>query len=169
MSHVRVKVVLCTVVATIIGACGSQASQRKPQPAVTATPLVEPLGVDPEVLQGRLPNGITYYIRKNSRPEKRAELRLVVAVGSTTEDDDQRGLAHVLEHMAFNGTEHYPATSLSDAYLHGGDPREMLSVPQEIESLTPEMLQQAAQKFFNLDHPVRVVLVPAESVSTNKP
>src|SRR6476661_8099502 len=59
---------------------------------------------DPHVIVGTLPNGLRYYIRRNAKPEKRAELRLVVNVGSILEDDDQRGLAHFLEHMAFNGT-----------------------------------------------------------------
>ena len=57
---------------------------------------------------GRLPNGLRYYIRANRQPEKRAELRLVVNAGSVLEDDDQRGLAHFVEHMAFNGTKHFP-------------------------------------------------------------
>ncbi|MDQ8163719.1 MAG: insulinase family protein [Gemmatimonadota bacterium] len=59
---------------------------------------------DPAVRIGTLPNGIRYYIRRNAKPEQRAELRLVVNAGSILEDDDQRGLAHFIEHMAFNGT-----------------------------------------------------------------
>ena len=59
---------------------------------------------DPAVTIGTLDNGLTYYIRKNLKPEKRAELRLVVKAGSVLEDDDQQGLAHFAEHMAFNGT-----------------------------------------------------------------
>ncbi len=63
--------------------------------------------LSPDVLHGRLPNGLTYYIRKNSVPDKHASLRLVVNAGSVLESDDQRGLAHFLEHMAFNGTEKF--------------------------------------------------------------
>src|SRR4051812_15030310 len=72
----------------------------------------DPLPVDPKVTIGTLPNGIRYYIRKNARPEKRAELRLVVNAGSILEDEDQRGLAHFIEHMAFNGTTHYRKNDL---------------------------------------------------------
>ncbi|MBL0937328.1 MAG: insulinase family protein [Gemmatimonadaceae bacterium] len=60
--------------------------------------------MDRAVKVGKLPNGITYYIRRNAKPEKRAELRLVVNAGSILEDEDQLGLAHYVEHMAFNGT-----------------------------------------------------------------
>src|SRR5688500_9399744 len=63
--------------------------------------------LDSKVTVGKLPNGLTYYIRPNSRPEKKVELRLVVNVGSVMEDDSQQGLAHMAEHMAFNGTKNY--------------------------------------------------------------
>jgi len=65
------------------------------------------LDQDPKLIKGTLPNGLTYYIRENSRPEKKVELRLVVKVGSIVEDDDQLGLAHMAEHMAFNGTKNF--------------------------------------------------------------
>lgn len=71
-----------------------------------------PVAIDPNVTIGRLPNGLTYYIRPNAKPENRVELRLVVNVGSILENDDQRGLAHFVEHMAFNGTEHFPKNEL---------------------------------------------------------
>lgn len=67
---------------------------------------------DPKVKLGKLKNGITYYIRANKKPEKRAELRLVVNAGSILERDDEQGLAHFLEHMAFNGTTHFPGQQL---------------------------------------------------------
>lgn len=63
--------------------------------------------VDPAWTQGELPNGLRYFIRPNARPENRLELRLVVNAGSVLEDDDQQGLAHYLEHVAFNGTENF--------------------------------------------------------------
>ncbi len=72
------------------------------------------LPVDPLVTVGRLQNGLRYYIRANKRPDNRAELRLVVNAGSVQEDDDQRGLAHFIEHMAFNGTLRYPKQALID-------------------------------------------------------
>ncbi|MFM9900459.1 MAG: M16 family metallopeptidase [Polaromonas sp.] len=63
--------------------------------------------VGPQVQKGQLANGLTYYIQKNTLPEKRLELRLVVKAGSVLEDEDQRGLAHFVEHMAFNGSTHF--------------------------------------------------------------
>lgn len=65
------------------------------------------LPVDPNVKIGKLSNGLTYYIRKNAKPEKKVELRLVVNAGSILEDDDQQGLAHFTEHMAFNGSRNF--------------------------------------------------------------
>ncbi|MCZ6918758.1 MAG: insulinase family protein [Gemmatimonadetes bacterium] len=83
------------------------------QPAVAQLPTLDtPLPVDSAVMTGVLENGLRYYIRANTRPEQRAELRLVVNAGSVLEDDDQLGLAHFVEHMAFNGTEHYPKQEL---------------------------------------------------------
>ncbi len=72
------------------------------------------LPVDPQVTIGTLDNGLTYYVRVNQRPENRAELRLIVRAGSVLEDEDQLGLAHFLEHMAFNGTEHFEKQELFD-------------------------------------------------------
>jgi zinc protease len=65
------------------------------------------LPVDPAVRTGQLANGMRYYIRRNARPASRVALRLAVNVGSLHEENDQRGLAHFLEHMAFNGSEHF--------------------------------------------------------------
>jgi zinc protease len=70
--------------------------------------LTQVVPVDPQITTGTLPNGLRYYIRTNQQPRNRAELRLVVNAGSILEDEDQRGLAHVVEHMAFNGTSHFP-------------------------------------------------------------
>lgn len=69
--------------------------------------LADAVPVGPQVKVGKLDNGLTYYIQKNSRPEKRLELRLVVKAGSILEDEDQLGLAHYTEHMAFNGSTHF--------------------------------------------------------------
>src|SRR5215203_5353211 len=62
------------------------------------------LPVDAKVKIGKLDNGLTYYIRQNKKPEQKVELRLVLNAGSILEDEDQQGLAHMAEHMAFNGT-----------------------------------------------------------------
>ncbi len=69
--------------------------------------LGEKLPVDTSVTIGKLPNGLTYYIKRNAKPEQKVELRLVVNAGSINEDNDQQGLAHMAEHMAFNGTKNF--------------------------------------------------------------
>jgi len=70
------------------------------------------LPLDPAVKMGKLENGLTYYIRHNEWPEQRANFYIAQKVGSMQEDDDQRGLAHFLEHMCFNGTTHFPGNAL---------------------------------------------------------
>src|SRR5215217_4914247 len=81
--------------------------------AQTAAPALSTrLPVDPKVRIGTLSNGLRYYIRQNTRPEKRAELRLVVNAGSILEPEDKLGLAHFLEHTAFNGTQHFAKNDL---------------------------------------------------------
>jgi zinc protease len=74
--------------------------------------LSDPLPFDPDVKVGKLANGLTYYIRKNIKPEKKVELRLVVNAGSVLENNDQRGLAHFMEHMGFNGSKNFPKNEL---------------------------------------------------------
>ena len=69
--------------------------------------LNETIPVDAKVKIGKLPNGLTYYIRQNKKPEQKVELRLVINTGAIMEDDDQQGLAHMAEHMAFNGTKNF--------------------------------------------------------------
>ncbi|MDQ2719649.1 MAG: insulinase family protein [Bacteroidota bacterium] len=76
----------------------------------TSTGVVLPL--DPAVRTGKLPNGFTYYIRHNEEPKSRVVLYLVNKAGSVLEDEDQRGLAHFMEHMSFNGTTHFPHNEL---------------------------------------------------------
>ena len=71
-----------------------------------------PLPVDPNVRTGKLENGLTYYIRHNNLPENRADFYIAQRVGSMQEEDSQAGLAHFLEHMAFNGTENFPGKSM---------------------------------------------------------
>ncbi|HKJ79174.1 MAG TPA: pitrilysin family protein, partial [Prolixibacteraceae bacterium] len=74
--------------------------------------LKDSLPQDPNVAKGVLENGLTYYVRSNDNPKNRAELFLVVKAGSVDEDEDQLGLAHFAEHMAFNGTENFPKHEL---------------------------------------------------------
>ena len=83
------------------------------QPVTSAvSELNQPIPLNPHVRTGKLANGLTYYIQKNTTPEKRAELRLAVNAGSILEDDSQQGLAHFTEHMAFNGTKNFKKNEL---------------------------------------------------------
>ncbi len=104
-TRIRTTMLLAAIVtaSTLLGA------QQPTIPAnVLAAKLDDPVPVDPQITVGTLPNGLRYYIRQNKVPAGRAELRLAVNAGSVLEDDDQRGLAHFVEHMAFNGTLHFP-------------------------------------------------------------
>ena len=96
------------LVAVLVSATAlTLAADQAPAPAPSA-PLGSAIPPDPQITIGTFQNGLKYYIRTNKKPEKRAELRLVVNAGSILEDDDQRGLAHFVEHMAFNGTKNFP-------------------------------------------------------------
>lgn len=74
--------------------------------------LNQKIPTDPDVRIGKLENGLTYYIRKNAKPEKKVDLRLVLNAGSILETDKQVGLAHFMEHMVFNGTKTFPKNEL---------------------------------------------------------
>jgi zinc protease len=80
--------------------------------AQTSLKPEDKLPLNPSVRTGKLKNGLTYYIQRNTKPEKRAELRLAVNAGSTMENDDQQGLAHFVEHMAFNGSKNFKKNDL---------------------------------------------------------
>ena len=69
---------------------------------------LQPLPIDPQIRYGKLPNGLTYYIRHNEQPKERADFYIAQNVGSMLEEENQRGLAHFLEHMAFNGSKNFP-------------------------------------------------------------
>lgn len=92
----------CAIVVVLGGMVNTHAQQMPPIPT------------DPSVRIGKLDNGLTYYIRHNERPEKQAEFYIAQKVGSILEEDNQRGLAHFLEHMCFNGTKHFPGNSLRE-------------------------------------------------------
>lgn len=79
---------------------------------VKAQQELEPLPIDPQLRYGKLQNGMTYYIRHNKLPEQRADFYLAQQVGSILEEDNERGLAHFLEHMAFNGSKNFPETGM---------------------------------------------------------
>jgi zinc protease len=165
--HLHV-VVFFAALAAVVG-CGSTqptADPAAPQSAPAPTPVPraapeqpsapsEAVPLDPAVTFGRLANGITYYIRPHNEPRDRAELRLAVNAGSILEDDDQRGLAHFVEHMAFNGTENFEKQELIEylesigirfgadlnAYTSFDETVYMLQVPTD----DPEILRTGVQ------------------------
>ena len=103
------------VTATVCATAAGLARQQSAAPAArpySAAELAQKLPTDPDTATGSYPNGMRYYLRKNALPEKRAELRLVVNAGSLLEEEDQRGLAHMVEHMAFNGTKNFPKNEM---------------------------------------------------------
>ena len=89
--------------AVVLMVAGSTVAMAQQMPAIPT---------DPDVKIGKLDNGLTYYIRHNAWPEQRAEFYIAQRVGSIQEDDNQRGLAHFLEHMAFNGSKHFNGNEL---------------------------------------------------------
>ena len=84
------------------------------------TDLTAKVPVDKKVKIGKLDNGMTYYIRANKKPENRVQFRLVTNAGSVLEDDDQQGLAHFCEHMAFNGTQYYKGNEMISTLQKNG-------------------------------------------------
>jgi zinc protease len=122
-----------------VAACGGTTSGANKAPPVAAVPapspevaiaagqtpatppqteLDKPLPVDGQVRLGKLPSGLTYYVLPHKKQEKRAQFWLAVNAGSVLEDDDQRGLAHFVEHMGFNGTKRFPKQALVN-FLEG--------------------------------------------------
>lgn len=101
------------VAALVIPAAG--AGSAATLPATSRAPRAQSDSLrDPRLVAGTLPNGMRYYLLPNHAPAHRVELRLAVNAGSVLEDEDQQGFAHFLEHMAFNGTKHFPHNSLID-------------------------------------------------------
>ena len=175
---------LFTVVATLVLAlsgCVGQAPAAEELVVQPVTATAEPsteaeIPVDPQVRLGRLENGLTYYVRPNRKPENRAELRLVVNAGSVLEDEDQLGLAHFLEHMAFNGTEHFEKHEIVDylesigmpfgpevnAYTNYDETVYMLQVPTE----DPEVMETAVQILEDWAH---LISLEPEEVEKERP
>ena len=110
----RCRLPVALLLLTLLAGAGllSAAPQDGTDPATA--PLTARIPVDSAVSTGTLENGLRYYVRANAKPENRAELRLVVNAGSVLEDEDQRGLAHFVEHMAFNGTRNFPKLAIID-------------------------------------------------------
>ena len=119
---------------------------------------------DDSVKVGEFSNGITYYIKDNKYPKDRLELLLVVDAGSVLEDDDQQGLAHFAEHMAFNGTDKYPKQELVDylesigmkfgpdlnAYTSFDETVYMLQLPVDDEKIVEKGFEILSEWAFNI-------------------
>lgn len=111
--------------AFLAAACRSGAPESASAPAAPVQPRAWPhetsdIPVDPRVRFGALPNGLRWAFAENSEPEKRCYVRLHVDVGSLAEEERERGLAHFLEHMAFNGSENFPAGTLIEWFQRHG-------------------------------------------------
>lgn len=106
----------------------------------------EKMPIDPEYRIGKLDNGMTYFIRKNSKPESLATFFIARSVGAIQEDDNQDGLAHFLEHMAFNGTKHFPDKALLN-YLQ--------SIGAEFGRNVNAYTSQEATVYMLLDIPIK--------------
>ena len=99
--------VLAILTTSLVPAFALRATAGQARGCQAAFAPSDPLPFDAAVTRGTLPNGLTYYIRKNTRPEKRVQLQLAVKAGSVDETEQQQGLAHFLEHMAFNGSKNF--------------------------------------------------------------
>ena len=106
------------------------------------------LPIDPAITYGKFDNGLSYYLKVNKKPEKRAELRLAVKTGSILEDDDQLGLAHFCEHMAFNGTKSFPKNEIINL------------LEKEGIRLGPDV-----NAYTNFDETVYMLQIPTDSAS----
>ena len=113
----------------------------------TVATSAQQLPMDPAVRYGKLKNGLTYYISPNKRTAGKAEFYIVQRVGSILEEENQRGLAHFLEHMAFNGTKHFPGKSLityleSNGVRFGADINAYTSFDQTVYSISNVPVQR---------------------------
>src|ERR1700690_1647646 len=146
--------------ALLFFACGpaGQVVAPKPVTSASATPVADgvpdaPLPLDARVKMGKLPSGLTYYVLQHKKPEHRAQVWLAGNAGSVLEDDDQRGLAHFVEHMGFNGTTRFPKQALVDfleksGVSFGADLNAYTSFDETVYTLTvptdkPELLNKA--------------------------
>lgn len=146
---------LAPAIALLLATIPAAAAPAEAAPTAGPPDPAAVIPMDPAVRKGTLDNGLTYMLRENERPESRAELRLVVKAGSVDEDDDQRGLAHFVEHMLFNGTESWAGNEIIDyletigadfgadlnAYTSFDQTVYMLEVPTDREGLLRDGLR----------------------------
>jgi zinc protease len=154
---------------SIATAAGVIARSQASQPPATFN-AQDALPFDPAVRTATLPNGLKYFVRQNTRPAKRVSMRLAVKAGSLMEADDQRGLAHLIEHMAFNGSAHFKSGEVFsyfesigarlgphvNAYTSFDETVYMLDLPSD----KPEILDKAFTAF--ADYAGGLTLDPVE-------
>ena len=100
------------IVLLLVAVCGTTFAQLPGNAKEKKSDLAAQVPLDKKVRYGKLDNGFTYYIRNNKKPENMIQFRLVSNAGSIMERDDQQGLAHFCEHMAFNGIKGYPHNTM---------------------------------------------------------
>ncbi|WP_256011016.1 M16 family metallopeptidase [Desertivirga xinjiangensis] len=111
--------IYCSLIAALLnGSCSVNKPIASPVAGIPAES--DSIPQDTAIVTGKLPNGFTYYIRRNVEPKNRAQLYLAIKVGSILENDDQQGLAHFMEHMSFNGTKNFPKNELVDYLQKSG-------------------------------------------------
>lgn len=143
--------------------------------ANAAVDLNEPIRFERDLKVGKLANGLTYYIKRNAKPEKLLELQLVVKVGSIVEDDDQQGLAHFVEHMGFNGSANFKTNELI-SYLQsigvkfGADLNARTSYDETVyKLLVPTGKQEHVDKgFLVLSDWAQGMTLDAEAIDTER-
>ena len=142
-------------VAVLALPCLVLAQQPAPGAPALTSPVSATIPMDPAIASGAFPNGLRYYVRANHMPQGRAELRLVVNAGSLMEEEDQRGLAHFVEHMAFNGTKHFAKNQVVsfmqsigmrfgahvNAYTSFDETVFMLQIPTDTSDVTEKAMQ----------------------------
>lgn len=114
VNFVFIIAIFCCIPLVLFGQSEEYKEGVKKNENTTDELLRSPLPFDENIITGQFENGMKYYIQKNAKPENRAELRLVVNAGSMQEDEDQLGIAHFVEHMAFNGSKNFKKNELVD-------------------------------------------------------
>ena len=120
MKHSFVKTSLLALWISVSFMPATQAFAKDNSALFAPSEMAKAIPTDPELLRGKLANGLQYYILERSQPAESVELRLVIRAGSVNEQENERGISHFLEHMVFNGTRLYPEHKLIDALENMG-------------------------------------------------
>ena len=155
MNHKGKWRVVLTLTLSVAALCLAGGQERAVIDQVRGTALTATLPIDPGIATGQFPNGLRYFIRVNKQPANRIELRLAVNAGSILEDNDQQGLAHFVEHMAFNGTKNFPKDAVPKFFesigmrfgpsLNAFTSFDQTVYMQQVPADRPEVVQKAFQ------------------------